>query len=448
LSDFSAPHQYSLILPGILFINLKSMFMSYNLIDSVKGLLSSDLIGKASSMLGESESNVQRAVNGIVPSVFAGVLNKAGSGDAQGILNLAKDAAGSGMLSNLGGLLSGGGLLSKGADMLKGLFGDKASGITSLISNFSGIKESSASSLLSVATPVALGVLGKQVIDSNMNAGGLLSFLNNQKDNILNAVPSGLNLAGALGLGSLSNISSKLSGALSGISGGAKEAGAKISHMAGETAEKAAGGMRWLLPLLLVVLAIGLLWYFKGCNSSENKTTVVTDTVTKTTDTAVAAVIAPVRESLKVKLPDGVELDAYKGGIEDQLVMFLNDPKSVAGKDVWFDFDDLNFKTNSADITDESMKQVQNITAILKAYPKLKIKIGGYTDKTGDSLANIKLSNSRAAAVVTALKTSGANASQLTGSEGYGSQFAKAAADAPDDERKKDRRISVSVRAK
>ncbi len=44
-----------------------------------------------------------------------------------------------------------------------------------------------------------------------MNAGGLISFLNTQKDNIVGAMPAGLNLAGALGLGSLTGITSKLS---------------------------------------------------------------------------------------------------------------------------------------------------------------------------------------------------------------------------------------------
>ncbi len=92
-------------------------------------------------------------------------------------------------------------------------------------------------------------------------------------------------------------------------------------------------------------------------------------------------------------MPDGVTLEAYKGGIEDQLVAFLKDAQhKKAGKDVWFDFDNLNFKTGSAELTDDSRQQVQNIAAILKAFPNTKIKIGGYTDRSGDSLANIKLS--------------------------------------------------------
>lgn len=203
----------------------------------------------------------------------------------------------------------------------------------------------------------------------------------------------------------------------------------------------------WLPRVLgtLVVIA-SIIFIGKSCNGSKSPEEAGIVDYATTPDASQAEPIQHI--SLKVKLPDGVELDAYKGGIEDQLVSFLNDPASKAGKDVWFDFDNLNFKSGSAEITEESTKQVQNIAAVLKAYPGLKIKIGGYTDNTGDSLANIKLSQNRADAVFDALKTDGANRTQLLGAEGYGSQFAKSPANAPDEERVKDRRISVSVREK
>jgi outer membrane protein OmpA-like peptidoglycan-associated protein len=149
-----------------------------------------------------------------------------------------------------------------------------------------------------------------------------------------------------------------------------------------------------------------------------------------------------------VTLPDGVTLNALKGGIEDKLVTFLNDAGSKAGKDVWFDFDNLNFETGSAKITAESQAQVNNIASILKAYPNVEIKIGGYTDVTGDAAANKKLSQDRATAVLAALTAAGAKSTQVVEAEGYGAQYAKAAADASDEERKKDRRIAVSVRKK
>lgn len=154
------------------------------------------------------------------------------------------------------------------------------------------------------------------------------------------------------------------------------------------------------------------------------------------------------KETVKVSIAGGVVLNGFKGGIEDKLVAFLGDSTTKGGKDVWFDFDNLNFKTNSAEITPESDEQISNIAAILKAFPKTKIKIGGYTDKTGDAAVNKALSQKRADAVLAALKAKGADAAQLQGAEGYGAEFAKAAADAPDTERQKDRRISVGVREK
>jgi outer membrane protein OmpA-like peptidoglycan-associated protein len=220
-------------------------------------------------------------------------------------------------------------------------------------------------------------------------------------------------------------------------------------HSSLTTGQQSAGNP-WLFRVLSTIIVMALIIYIgKGCNGStapeDDSTMVASPKINEGPSNETAL---PAHESLKVKLPDGVELDAFKGGIEDQLVTFLNNPSAVAGKNAWFDFDNLSFKTGSADITEESIKQVQNIAAILKAYPKLKIKIGGYTDKTGDSLANFKLSQGRAESVLSALKSSGANPSQLLGAEGYGSSFAKAPTDAPDEERKKDRRISVSVREK
>lgn len=407
--------------------------MAFNLLETVSGLFNNDLVSKAASSLGESEGSIQKAMSGIVPSVLTGLLNKAGSGGgnaASDIFNLAKEASNSSVLSNLGGLLGGGdgGGISKLLNMAKSLFGDKLGNVTNLISDFAGIKSSSASSLISMAAPAALGAIGKHASDNNLNAGGLLSMLVSQKDKILSAIPSGLGLAGALGLGSLGDIGNKLTSTISGVAGEAKK------------------GMRWLFPLLLAIVAIALIVYFsKGCGAG-----------TATTDKDTSSVIAPVIPdtpvvsipSYKVKLPDGTELDALKGGIEDNLVAFLNDANSKPGKDVWFDFDNLNFETGSATITAQSQTQVNNIAAILKAYPKLKIKVGGYTDKTGDAATNKKLSQARADAVVAALKASGASTAQLTGAEGYGPEFAKAAADASEEERKKDRRIAISVREK
>ena len=60
------------------------------------------------------------------------------------MLSLTREASQSGILNNLPGVFGNDSLLAKGGEMLKSLFGDKSGGVTSLVSNFSGIRESAA----------------------------------------------------------------------------------------------------------------------------------------------------------------------------------------------------------------------------------------------------------------------------------------------------------------
>jgi outer membrane protein OmpA-like peptidoglycan-associated protein len=433
--------------------------MSFNLLDTVKGYLGNELISKAAGHLGESESGISKALGGIVPSVLSGVIGKAtsGGGGASGILDMAKSALGSGLLGNLGSFFGGGASNDQSNGILSSLFGDKLSGIASAVASFAGIKGSSASSLFSMAAPAALGAIGKHASDNNLDAGGLSSLLASQKDSIMNALPSGLSsIAGMLGLGGVGAAVNKLSSVGS-------DAKAAAGHYAGEAATAATGGgggMRWLLP----VLALGLLgagaYYMWQKNKSADggHDAPAKDSIgaVAPAPTEPAKIDSPTtatmggRESLKVKLADGTEIDAFKGGVEDQLVKFLSGNWKGLGADslkkIWYDFDNLNFDLGKATITAESMTQVKNLAAILKAYPDAKIKVGGYTDKKGDAALNKKLSQSRADAVIAALKGLGANAAQLSGGEGYGSEFATVPAEASDEERRKDRRTAVSVR--
>jgi len=426
--------------------------MSFDLLSAVKELFTGDVVSQAAARLGESEQGIQKAMSSIVPTILTGLLHKAGpQGNATSALAMAREATGANTPSEIIGTLqnNANGWLSKGTEWLQGLFGNKVATVTTAVASFAGIKASSAATLLHAATPAALGAAGEHAADQSLNSAGFLTFLNSQQDQILSAVPSGFNLAGLLGLGSLGELGKKLSGMADNI-------GARVQGSPVETTREVGGSNRWIWSLLLILVAIVLLWYLvRGCGSGTTDE-VTTDSIAAASPNPVDPLIAPIdnseiattRESIKVTLPDGVTLNAYKGGIEDQLVQFLKDDSRPAGKDVWFDFDNLNFKTGGAELTAESQEQVQHIAAILKAFPEAKIKIGGYTDRTGDSLANIQLSRSRATAVQTALQGMEVDADQLLGAEGYGSQFAKAPADAPDEERKKDRRISVSVREK
>jgi outer membrane protein OmpA-like peptidoglycan-associated protein len=401
--------------------------MSFNLIESVKEVLSVDMTNKIAGILGESAVNVQQAMQGIIPTILTSVLLKTETGDVQGTLNLATDASRIDISYNLNSIAGGGGS-SRGMDFLKILFGEKTTDLSELISAYSGVSSQSASSLMSIAAPAALGVLGKHILDTNMNASGLRSFLKGQKNKILHVMPTSLFLQGIMGLENLSDINGKFSGA----------------EVIGK---KSKTGSKWVLPLVICLIAFGVIWYILNMQKPSGiQPPPVADTVVTVKDTSAAGPV-PV-SAFSVKLPDGTQLNAKKGGIEDQLVSFFNDPDSKPSRRFPFNFDQLVFNNGTAVINNESMTQIQNVALILKAFPKARIKIGGFNDRGGDSVMKRTLTESRVASVGVAIKAAGAFPGQVISAEGFGSDFARYPADAPDSLREKDRRIAISIRAK
>jgi outer membrane protein OmpA-like peptidoglycan-associated protein len=428
--------------------------MSINLVELAKGLFTKDVLSGAGASLGESEGNMQKAINAIIPSVLLGLFNKANAPDASGrdqVISAIADSAGTSDLSGtLRNVLGNGAAnqdnpwIKKGLDFLHNIFGGKTDAVAGMISGYSGIKPSSATTLMSAATPALLALVGNNAQGGSSNPQGIWSLLLAQKDNIISNLPSGLNLAGIPVLGSFANWFS------AGSNNPVSNSGTRyIAENSPPDRKKGGGWLLWLLLLVLIALA---LWYFmgqKGCNNQVKVPEEDTAMMAPADPSVNSASTPPARESIKVQLPNGSELDAYKGGIEDMLVTFLKTDYRKLGpdslKNIWFDFDNLNFETGSAKITAESQVQISNLTAILKAFPEAKLKIGGYTDKTGNEPGNVKLSGERAKAVQAALTESGVGA-QIENAEGYGSKFARFPADAPETDRVKDRHVSVSVR--
>src|ERR1700751_4548427 len=111
--------------------------MPFNLVDSVKEIFSGNIVTKASSLLGESENGIQKALSILVPSTLVGLLHKSTTPEGVAtISNLSSEANKGGFLGNVTNLLGGGSLLTRGMNMVKGLFGDKQENIVSMTSNY------------------------------------------------------------------------------------------------------------------------------------------------------------------------------------------------------------------------------------------------------------------------------------------------------------------------
>jgi outer membrane protein OmpA-like peptidoglycan-associated protein len=132
--------------------------------------------------------------------------------------------------------------------------------------------------------------------------------------------------------------------------------------------------------------------------------------------------------------------------MEMRLLNYIQDPNVDLNRVTWFDFDRLLFNTDSATLRPESQEQLRNIAGILKAYPNVNVKVGGYTDNTGDPQHNLQLSQDRADSVVAQLVALGIAPNRLE-AQGYGSQF-PVADNATAEGRAMNRRISMRVTQK
>jgi len=160
---------------------------------------------------------------------------------------------------------------------------------------------------------------------------------------------------------------------------------------------------------------VGAFWFFHRTKEPVSE-------AVQTATNAGASATSALGDFFKTKLPDGVELNIPQFGIESKLIGFLGDSSKPVDTTTWFNFDRLLFDTGKATLQPSSQEQLGNIAAILKAYPNAHVKIGGYTDNTGDAAANLALSDARAKNVMDALVAAGVDSSRLE-SKGYGEQY-------------------------
>ena len=406
--------------------------MSSTLLDSFRNLLTPDTVSSVASRFGESESGISRALTSGFGAILLGLLNKTSDAgamhDVHGLVTqAAADTDGQaegGLMSLLGGGTAALGTL--GSRLLSMVFGGNSAAISDAIGRTSGVKSSTASSILSILAPVVLGVLGRRVRSEGLSANGLTSLLTNEADSIRNMAPAGL--ASLFGLGT------------------AAAPGAR--RMVEDETSRRAGGLGWVWLAVAAAVILGIIWFASRTNGPVNERMAMDTTMAPAgvgNDSTDVQAYSP-RGSGSVVLPDGRRLTVPDTSLEARVVAFITDSNVKTDKDTWFNFDRLRFETGSATLAPESEGQLRNLAAILGAYPEVHAKIGGYTDSTGNDDANKTLSENRARNVMNQLVALGVDKGRLE-SEGYGEEH-PVASNATEAGRAQNRRIALRVTEK
>ena len=421
--------------------------MSFNILDLVKDQLGAEFSKQAGSALGIPEAATGKAMEALLPTILGSVADLGSSkSGVEGLLG-SIGKLDSGLLDSVGSALGGGSnSLSKitnlGGPILNLLLGNKSAAIGDLIGNFAGLKSGIGSSLLKLAAPFILNIVGKKI--KGMGVTAIMDLFKGQKSNIDAGLPKGFDL-GSLGIAGGDDILDK------------------AVDVVEDTAKAGGSMLKWLLPLFLVLMALAYFFGIRtGCGAIDNtvdKANDLTENVVESTadaagdlaegavdlakgavsltGDALKSVFSVVDEAAKVALD---KISFVAGSAGDQMKRFIEGGFSGDNN---FRFSNLTFATGSADITSETAVEVDNIGAILKAYPNVKIAVEGYTDNTGDPDSNIALSQLRAESVKTRLVAQGISADRIA-TAGYGS--ANPVADnATPEGRAQNRRIELRI---
>ncbi|MGK6341222.1 sodium-translocating pyrophosphatase [Chryseobacterium sp. DT-3] len=149
----------------------------------------------------------------------------------------------------------------------------------------------------------------------------------------------------------------------------------------------------------------------------------------------------------EIKLKGGKTIALGEGSGLFQLYNSVNQKdQTILDPNNWYTLENLYFETGSSDLKAGSDAQLNNLAEILNAYPGVKVKLGGYTDNTGNEESNQKLSNLRAQTAKLKLLELGISSDRVE-AEGYGSQHPVCEANDTDECKAKNRRIDVRVLA-
>lgn len=302
--------------------------MAGSIIDTVMSFLGQQGSGPIATQMGESPGTIQRGLQGAAAAMLAALVSKADDrGFLSQIFGMITSPANTSAVLSAGAVTGPSPLSDLGGRFLTSIFGTQLGSVTDAVSQFSGFSASKAGTLLSMAAPLVLGGLGKYVRENNVSAGDLGSQLKSEAPSLQRFLPAGF-WNGSAGV---------------------------PSALGTVPAQDAAMTNKWLWPVvLLAALLLAGLWFFNRSNTSMKEAgSAVGD--------AASSTMSALGEFFKTKLPNGVELNIPKFGIENKLLAFLQDPSTPVDDSTWFNFGRLLFDTGEATLQPSSEEELNNI---------------------------------------------------------------------------------------
>ncbi len=374
-----------------------------NILGLIKDKLTDSVIEKVSNFLGEHPENISLALDKAVPTVLGGIIQNTTTEDSAGkVMDVLKDGGHTGeILDDLPNLLGNFDktqlLITIGTNIFNHFLGNKSNGIVETISSLSNIRKTSASSLIGLATPLVLGALGKVITKEGMGVSGLVKLLNEQRDNVLAALPPVL----------INKLVTKDEPAIKKTAKEQAKEKKKDKDVNQNPNTSGGGPAVWIPWVLLALVLIAILFYvFKYKKQQETQAqvlpltdstntvlpdtssfnTVPTDSLTITTPVEMIEP-KPAETKVEEKKPDLPKIETKPASTTDNRassgsgVSFGDELNTNTS---WIALPNLNFRSGSAEISNKG--DINDLVRFLKNNSKARITIAGGSQSSGGTL--------------------------------------------------------------
>jgi outer membrane protein OmpA-like peptidoglycan-associated protein len=376
--------------------------MTKSLVDNIRHTITPSVVSELSSTFGESTQAIERGLSGATVAILGIIASR--SVDPRFVNQLfflVKGPGGAALLDTPVKMLEEARRAALEPDGRSGRFqsfllGHKRHSLGDALARLSGVNSSTAASLLAVSCSLIFRQLGRLVRQDRLDAGGLGRRLASERAPIIAALPS--RLASVI--------------ATRATSPPMRQPQFERPAIIQTPMPRTWSPLAWVVLALFGAVALAALFDVLGARrQGENS--------------SYAAPIGSVGTSgsggyVTRLLPGRSELRVPASGMEGRLLTHIQ-TASPFDRERWFDFDRVQFEADSATLRPDSREQLENTAAILQAYPSVRVKIGGYTSRSGNPATNLRLSQLRASAVAAELKSLGVAGDRLL-ADGYGDQ--------------------------
>jgi OOP family OmpA-OmpF porin len=366
-----------------------------------------EVIHRAALQMGEDDDLLRSALSTSVPSVLTALSDVAATETGAShltrmIRGIDANRPGADSVASILGSTAG---RAQGTTLFDGETGALGSQIADAVARASGIKADSAHQLLGAMTGATLLTLGRS--GERIDPEGLRTILGEHREDFLRQLPAPVASVFADGRPE-HRVDSRRAPAVRrqapavvdnpDLAGGAAVGSPAIRRVAGPDPERKG----WLAPLVLLgalmLIAIPLL-------RAMRRPAIHTQVLHNLPAEAVS------RGTIRLALPNGQSLTVARGSAAYQLASFLGGNDATPAR---FTLSPMNFEFASTQLTPESLGTVDEVAAILRAYPTATIRVESYTDAVGTAAANLDLSRDRSETVKGLLGGKGIDPTRVT----------------------------------